>query len=267
MRAVAPSIILLATVMLAVPARAQTPPAVAPAPTSAAANEKLDSGNKLFQEGKHAAAAARYEEGLAIEAWPQFHYAIAQAHRLGGRCDLALDHYREFLDAKPSEKASEYARLNIERCEQELRDRPPEPDPVPPVTEPDDSKQENVDTRPPPEPRPDLVPEATGPEEERAHPWYSNWTGNLLLAGGLVGTSIGVGFYAHGRKTVADLNDSRDYEDFVAGQAGGSSGRRNQQIGVATASVGLALVAGAVLAYILDDDEAPKQPGAISFRF
>ena len=80
--------------------------------------DHYQAGKSLFERKRYADAVAEFRLALSVTPRPEVLYSLAQAQRLLGDCASAVDSYRAFLAGRPAEPLAEYARVNIERCEQ-----------------------------------------------------------------------------------------------------------------------------------------------------
>ncbi|HWB74085.1 MAG TPA: hypothetical protein VG755_04000 [Nannocystaceae bacterium] len=69
-----------------------------------------------FANEDYDAVTAALREAYAIDPRPTFVYGLAQADRLGGRCDAAIDHYATYLALDPPDGPAEEARLGVPEC-------------------------------------------------------------------------------------------------------------------------------------------------------
>lgn len=150
-----------------------------PAPGDAARRAEA-----AFEAGDYAVAAEAAAEAYAAEGDPIYLYVRAQAERFGGRCTLALAHYRQFVAAVPRGDAAEAARANIAECEAVLAQAEPAPDPLAPITP--------ADSTAPVETEPEARPRDAG---ERGAHWARDPLGGALVGAGVVVLGIGGGLY------------------------------------------------------------------------
>ncbi len=90
-------------------------------PMLPAAAQYLRSGLERFEQKDYAGAVHDFEAGWAIDPHPDFLYAMGQAERMNGRCDLAINHYGAYLLQVTSKAQVAAARLQLERCEKALK--------------------------------------------------------------------------------------------------------------------------------------------------
>jgi tetratricopeptide (TPR) repeat protein len=91
----------------------------APTPT---ARSYLDSGLRLYKQGRYDAAIRELRLGYALEPLPEILYTLGQSTRKLGRCDEAIGYYRQYLRGAADSASASAARFQIERCQQQLRD-------------------------------------------------------------------------------------------------------------------------------------------------
>ena len=118
-------IVALLVVALAVAARAQ------PAGRAADAKRHLDAGNRLYLEGRYDDAVRELRAGYAIDARPDFLYALGQAERKRGDCKAAIRYYQAFVDTGQSPQRTVAVLVQIDRCKQEMAAAPVTPQPSP----------------------------------------------------------------------------------------------------------------------------------------
>lgn len=205
-------------------------PAVAQLKLRPAARAHLDAGLAAYDAGDYARAAREIKAAFEIDPDPSLLYTLAQAERLGGQCPAALDHYRRFLQSKPSEVGVEAANTGIALCEK---------------------------AAPAPKPRPRPPKEAPRPQERPL--WYKDGA-NAAIAFGLLGTGLGVGYLAAATSSRLGAKRAESHDDFEFLIDRGSSQRR---IGVVTLTLGLGLVAGG-LGYHLWRDRKSRTRAVVS---
>jgi tetratricopeptide (TPR) repeat protein len=95
----------------------------AAAPGPATTVDHYQVGKWLFERKRYAEAIEEFRVALSIAPRPAVLYSLAQAQRMLGDCTSAIDSYRAFLAGKPEAPLDDYARANIERCQQAGRAR------------------------------------------------------------------------------------------------------------------------------------------------
>jgi hypothetical protein len=228
-----------------------SPPIVSAPPTKEAkaqAKALQKEATKYYNVQEYEKAAELYKQAYLLDPNPGYLYASAQSQRLGGDCTKALQSYQAYLRANPPESERAKANANIERCEQELREREaavnadqisapvdvPKPPPPPPAEPP-----------PPPPPPP---------------PGKSYVLGHLMLGVGLIGIGGGSYLFYTGRKALDEHNSAPTYDDYIAGLPDVDAAKQKQQIGVIAIGGGAALVGGAILYYVVHSRSSESPP-------
>ncbi len=161
------------------------------APAQDPSNDAAGRAAAAFDAGNYEEAARIARDAYREGGDPVFLYVQAQAERFGERCDLALDHYRQFLEAVPTGDAADLARDNIAECEATLDQQVPPPDPLVPVapkgaaapqTRVDDESVDEPPRRSPPVPA-----------------WYRDPLGGALVGVGAAALGVGGGLYGQAR--------------------------------------------------------------------
>lgn len=180
-----------------------------------------------FTAGEYDRASEAFAEAFALDPNPKYLYARAQAERLAGDCETALQLYNRFLDTRPPEEQAEPARINRARCEAVLERLPP----------------------PPPEAPEQVEPEPVAPlESAPASPWYRDpWGGSLIGAGTLV-SAVGAGLLGSAIAGDRDAVDAPIEDDFIEEKHGAKVRHRT---GIALLSIGGALLVGGSIRWAL----------------
>jgi tetratricopeptide (TPR) repeat protein len=122
--------------LIAAPARAETPPANVEA--KRAAQEHLDRGNELFTQDRFADALGEFEAAFALFPSPKLHLNLGQCERALGHDAAAAEHFRKFLEEAPD--VSPALRAETERHLEEARRAAeaskPSPPPAPKLAAP-----------------------------------------------------------------------------------------------------------------------------------
>jgi tetratricopeptide (TPR) repeat protein len=191
------------------------PEPAAPRAMSAAARPYFESGAARYEAGDYAAAIEAFDKGRRLDPHPDFLYAEAQAYRRSGDCTRAISLYQSFLATHPPEEEAERARANMERCP--LNPPPAQP---PPQTE---------------------------------SPWYTDATGGVLAAAGVVAVGVGATYLVLGDHNIQDANHAANMPGATLAQIErlASSGSRDRQIGGWSIAGGGALLVGAAVRYAL----------------
>ncbi|MGE0546897.1 MAG: tetratricopeptide repeat protein [Kofleriaceae bacterium] len=86
-------------------------------------------GDERFQAKSFDEAAKLYEQAYALDPDPAHLFALAQAERLGGHCDRAIEHYKKLIDAATSPRAAEFVQESLQQCGAGDWAKPPEAKP------------------------------------------------------------------------------------------------------------------------------------------
>ena len=200
----------------------------APSPGDAARRAQA-----AFDAGDYEAAAAAAAEAHAATGDPAFLYAQAQAERFGGRCDLAIEHYRRFVADVPASEATRAAQDNIAECEALLSRTVPEPNPVEPLG--------------PPEPNPEPPP-VDDPPPPRRNEWARDPLGGALVGVGVVALAVGGGLYGRAR---ADERAAQRADDVVTYGDRIDRAFTLSRAGISVMAAGGALVVGGVIRWVI----------------
>jgi tetratricopeptide (TPR) repeat protein len=214
-----------------------------------AAKAKLDKGMKYASEKRYDEAIKELRSGYSMSEAREFLYAMGQVERLRGNCRTALVHYQAFLDASPAPDQVNAAKVQMDRCEAELKPAAPVEAPKEAVvTEP--AKPADV---PPAQPEPKPAPvvataedavKAPPPEVKvQAKPWYTDALGDVLLASGVAVAAGGAVVFAMGNSSAKNSTTNLDAWSSAQGQSW------MQPVGIAMMGAGGALVVGAIVRY------------------
>jgi len=241
---------LLALIVLA----AAIAPATAQRAHERPAQKHLDAALALYARSEFDAASVEFEHAYEIDADPALLYALAQANRLGGHCDVAMSNYGRYLDTHPNATQVAAARTGMQLCEDEqhrleeqaawdqaAKDR---------AARLEASRLEAASHRA-------VEPPISGRSDDlsgRPRAWYRSPVGGALAAGGLLGVGVGVGYLvaSSSAQRRADAAPTRD--EFI--DAVDDTNRR-RRIGFGALAAGAGLVTAAVLVYVLDRPHAP----------
>jgi len=192
---------------------------------STAARPYFERGAARYEAGEYAEAIEAFENGRRLDSHPDFLYAEAQAYRKSGDCTRAISLYQSFLAIHPPEEEAERARANMERC-------PLNPPPALPAAAPH-------------------APAPAPPQTES--PWYTDVTGGVLAATGVIAVSVGATYLVMGDHNIRDANHAAAMPGATLAQIErlASDGARDRQIGGWSIAGGGALLVGAVVSYAL----------------
>jgi hypothetical protein len=218
-----------------------------------AAKAKLDKGMKYASEKRFDDAIKELRSGYSMSEAREFLYAMGQVERLRGNCRTALVHYQAFLDTSPAPDQVNAAKVQMDRCEAELKPaaapEPPKDTAVAATTEPPPTKPADVPPAQPVEPKPAPVTTAAvaAPPptvKVEAKPWYKDTLGDVLLASGVAVAAGGTVLFVMGNTSAKNSTTSLDAWDSAQGQTW------MQPVGVAMMGAGGALVVGAIIRYV-----------------
>ena len=236
------------------------------------AAEAVARAKKAFKEERYADAIADFRVAYAAKKDPKILYAIAQAQRMAGDCEGAIESYKEFLASKPDKKLKEYSQANIDRCKEDLAKKPPppkEPTPPPPAPEPTPPAPGPTTAGSPPAPAPSGAPLPAGPVDRGAsggRSWTKDWVGHGLVAGGVVAGGVGAFLWLSGRSEASGVNDETDYQSFVDARDAASSALTKQRIGIGLGIAGAALIVGGVVHYKVGNGRKEARVTAVPTR-
>jgi len=211
-----------------------------------------DHGSRLYAAGDYRRAVELFLQAYAVSQDPNLLFNIASCYEGLGDRDAALEKYRAFLDAPDAEPEG---RPRAESAIDRLMQAPTPAAVVPtPVAEP-----------PLPEKTAAGLPEDQTPPANTAGwvPWVGLGTG---VAFGALGTTL----YLMGAADHAEVTDARGYADpnavipITRSRADDltQSGDTKKALGVASVSVGAALITGSVIWWLLADSKEPNAAAA-----
>lgn len=203
---------------------------------------------KLFREKKFKDAAGEFERAHTVDPRPDILFAWAQAERISGDCDKAVELYNDLreLDLPPAD--SRAVLEGLERCDAVGRQQPP----------PDEPKQS-----PPPETDPgkaEAMAKTEAPSAEGS-PWWTDPIGDVFLVTGVIGLGVGTGFYVVSSSDRSAAEDATSYETHVVLQ---DRAKKRRLISIVALSASGVLITGALVRYLLrDDDSAPATTASV----
>jgi tetratricopeptide (TPR) repeat protein len=116
---------------------APSPAQAQPAGGAPSAKQYVDQGIAAQERGDYDAAIELYTKANALSPHPLLIYNLAQAHRLAGRLDKALELYNKYLVADPDGPQASNARGFVSELQAKIAAaRPPAPAPEPGGVEP-----------------------------------------------------------------------------------------------------------------------------------
>jgi tetratricopeptide (TPR) repeat protein len=193
-------------------------------------------GEKAYRAGQYEEAAEAFARAYERTQDPTYLYTQAQAERLSGDCEVAIELYEEFLGSRPSDQAALAVRDNIAECKQRLKVVPPEPKP-----EPEPEPMAEVAPQPEPTPTP-------ARDEPRAEHTRRNPVPYALFIPGMVAVGVGASLLvvAHRRADAAEsASDDRAYGDLL------DSAHRLEIAGAVVTSIGAAAIVGGIVHIIV----------------
>lgn len=205
------------------------------------ARQHFKAGKALQDAGKFAEAADEYQAAYDLDPRPAMLFNIAQAHRLAGHKQLAVDFYKRYLQAQPDGAGAREARQWQAELSRQLEAERPV---TPPPTRPD-----------PPPVTPPATPQLAPPSQQPEHPPAGSSSSRPLRLAGIaagvagmaaIGAGVAFGFKARSAQDTIDGHDtgpwtSAEMDAFYAGQ------RANRNMVIAYAAGGLLVVTGTVL--------------------
>jgi len=190
------------TIALSVPARAET------------AAELVKQGLAAYQAGDYATAETALAKALALEPSFDTEFALAQAQRLGGHCDLALPHYKALLDASTDLSTGRLINTSMEPCVPKEPEKPPPP-PTPPP--------------PPPAPPPQIIVREGAPSMVTLG----------VIGGGALALGVSVGMFYASHENRGDADAAATFDDHVKIE---NRADRQRVYGIVTLAAGAGLI-------------------------
>ena len=233
------------------------------------AAEHRERGVEMYKAGDYQAAAVEFSTAYEIEPEPNTLFAWAQSERRAGECREAVRLYRLFLSLEPSAADARAARLGIKRCRStadaaEASAREPaqedvfEPSPgagssAEAEAEQPTSAREMVAARGGDELSADSARDHGTPasriiaidaSSDRA--WHHDKPGAVLVGGGVVLVTAGIGIFLSGSGLVEDLDPNATHDEVTGAE---SSTQRRRIIGGLTGALGAVAITLGVLRY------------------
>jgi hypothetical protein len=194
-----------------------------------AARAHFQNAQQRFESRDYKGAAAALDAAYAIEPAADLLYPWAQAERLDGNCERAVELYRAFLAAEPPAEHARLAEQNITTCDELL------------------ARQRREEPRPTAQPG-DAVTDAPRKDAPARRPWQRDVAGGILVGTGAAGVVAGTGLLIaalHGASTASEAADVHDYEQRL------ERARLQRNIAIGAFAVGGALALGGVLRYVV----------------
>lgn len=263
------------------PAPQEIPPPPKKPPTKKAkadAKKHIAEGTKLYNIQQYAEAAEHYRAAYMLDPQPEYIYASAQSNRQAGNCEMAIPAYNAYLRTNPKEAERDKAQKNIERCEQDLKDkqaaaaveaeRKAKEDAV--AQEAAKKAAEAAAAKAAADAaeakrRADEAAALRAQEEARAVAARkkanekSYIPGHIMLGVGVGALAGGVYLFRAAHQEIADYNAITNYDEFLAARDDADAAKTRQTLGVVTIGAGVGLVAGAVTYYVLHSRTPPQE--------
>jgi len=209
------------------------------------ARELFDKGIAEYKAAHYEQAAALLAASYAYAAKPDALFAQAQAERLAGHCDRAIEHYQQVLAQSKDAKTTRAVEAKLALCPQ------PEPEPEPPkpvvVVEP---VQPRVDIEPP------RVVTRTVVRDTR----HTDKLAAFMAASGGISLGVSVGFFLAARSTSDDAGRARTLD---ASNELYDRAARERLVSYVTGGVGVAMVGFAAYRWITGGGSATTKEVAI----
>jgi hypothetical protein len=216
--------------------------------------QHLKRGLELYQHEDYDAALRELLAGQAIDARPEFYFALGQVERKLGNCKKAIAYYEVYLDHTRTPDQERAAQHGIEQCRALSPDSKPEPASPPPAAAPAPAlaPAEVAPARSTPEP---LSPQLMALAQAGARPRSHAWLDGTLVGGGLASVLTGSLLLWHYHGLFEDAHKSYD------GYQAASDAGWQRTFGWAAVSVGGAAVLGGVVDAALHLRRGRLEPG------
>lgn len=207
--------------------------AVAGPPQAPDVAELLRQADAAFEEGRLLDALDAIDAAEAQQPEPFYDYMRGLIRQAQGRCDLAVEHWAQYLDSEPAESDAADVQVLIEQC----GGLPEPPATAPPEADDPVEAPAAVAGPPPTEPR-------DGPPPR---PWHRDPAGATLLGVGTVSLASAGGLWL-----AAGLQQGRgpDSETLMLHDDRIRSAKTLRYAAIATGVVGTALVVGAIVRFV-----------------
>lgn len=191
------------------------------------ARAHFEDAQRRFESRDYKGAAAALDAAYAIEPAADLLYPWAQAERLDGDCERAIELYRAFLTAEPPEEHARLAEQNIATCEDLLE------------------RQHREESRQAPQPTAAAADAGDTAPDRR---WQRDVAGGILVGTGAGGLVVGTGLLIaalHGASSVSEAADVHDYDKRI------ERATLQRNLAVGAFAVGGALAVAGVVRYVL----------------
>ncbi len=211
------------------------------------ANQRLQAGLGHFRAQRYGEAIAEFRAGYRSAPRPEFLFAIAQAERLRGDCEAAVELYQQFLASEPPQAQRQAAEQGLERC-------------APAAAEPPMAAPVSMRVTSRVEPEASAAP-SSGDTLIRtgvARRWYHDRTAHVLTGAATISLVLGASAYAASSDAVESARAASD--DAVA-DAQLDRAVRQRTVGAVALTAGVALLGGAIYRYVTAEDESSAGSG------
>ena len=224
----------LATQLIAV-AIVLAGPRVAAAET---APELLKQGIEAYKAGKYEDAIKLIGKSYALEAKPESLFALAQAERLAGKCDLAVPHYKKLIETSTELATARAAQNNLALCVKD-EPKPPKPD-----SEPDSKPDPKTDPKPDPAPEPRPAGEPSVVRDVSR----SDRLATSMFAGGALATGAAIGLFLSSKSS---LDAAADAGTLEAHDRLEDRGKRDRTLSLIVGGIGVGMIGVAIVRWTI----------------
>lgn len=180
-------------------------PALAQGPISDEAREHLDQGLENYEAGNYPEAIEHFKAGYELDPLPDFLFGWAQAARLAGQCEEAIEQYRRIIDGGASDRQAEVVNGFINECEEKL-----------------DAERRAEEERKAEEERQRQAEEEAAAQAEPEQPeqkdrgWATDPLAGVLVGVGAAGIVGGIGLLAAASVRESSLENASTYDEFAS---------------------------------------------------
>jgi hypothetical protein len=226
------------------------------------AKAHLDKGMIFYNLQDWPSAIREFKAAYSADPQPGTLFTIAQAQRLSGDCEAAIFSYRTFLRTASGTQSAAAEGL-IHQCEATLERTRAEAE-----AERQRKQQQQqlaalqLQQLQAPQPGRQPEPAAAPRVEVRNTTWYADPLGDVLAVAGLAATGVGAVLLVQGNGSVAPSGKLRLFSDY---QSAVTAAQPKQLAGVLALSGGGALLAGAIIRYVVVGRRSPEVPVSLGF--
>jgi hypothetical protein len=242
------------------------------------AKKHIAEGTKLYNIQQYAEAAEHYRAAYMLDPKPEYIYASAQAQRQAGNCEMAIPAYNAYLRTNPKDAERDKAQKNIERCEQDLKDKQ-----AAAAVEAERKAKEDAVAQEAAKKAADAAAakaaadaaeakrradeaaalraqeEAKAVAARKKANEKSYFPGHIMLGLGVGAVAGGVFLFRGARQDINDYNAITSYDEVLAARDDADAAKTRQTLGVVTIGAGVGLIAGAVTYYVVHSRSAPQE--------